>query len=170
MHFIVLVSLAAWLRKGWDAYIMEHTDVLGANSICATYQHISRILATMPHALRIVLPKPGPAANPNGNRAHYFKISKERKKTRGLAKAYTIHVWRNAVERPQYPDQFTSYRYIWNYYGTQLPDDDNIIARCKSIKDGVCDALGINDRNLRNHGVTFIRDKQTQGTVTIILE
>lgn len=167
MHFIILVSLAAWLRS--LSAVREETfeDAL---SLSLLRKNINCILATMPHALRVFLPKPGPAANPNGNRAHYFKISKERKKTREQAKALTLHVWRNAVERPQYPDQFTSYRYVWNYYGTQLPDDDNIIARCKSIKDGVCDALGINDRNLRNHGVTFVKDKTTKGTVTIILK
>lgn len=166
MHFVILVSLDIWLRSLW----LAAEELEDAWSLASLRTVLARIRYTMPHALRVVLPKPGPAANPNGNRAHYFKISKERKKTREQAKALTLHVWRNAVERPQYPDKFTSYRYIWNYYGTQLPDDDNIIARCKSIKDGVCDALGINDRNLRNHGVTFIRDKQTQGTVTIILE
>lgn len=168
MYFVHLVSLEVWMRSYWlanpDAMMEDH------ESLNAIHTHICRLVMTMPHALRVVLPKPGPAANPNGNRAHYFKISKERKKTREQAKALTLHVLRNAMERPQYPDQFTSYRYVWNYYGTQLPDDDNIIARCKSIKDGVCDALGINDRNLRNHGVTFVKDKTTRGTVTIILK
>jgi hypothetical protein len=64
----------------------------------------------------------------------------------------------------------TTYRIIWNHWGTTQPDDDNVVARIKSYKDGICELIGINDKNLRLRGVDFIRDKTTAKTLTLIIE
>lgn len=112
--------------------------------------------------MQITLPHPSKYLNPNGDRANGMAVSAARKRARSLAATVT------AAAADAYT-HYTTYHITWNYFGTQLPDDDNIIARCKSYKDGICDALGINDKTLHCSGVTFIRDKATKKTLTIHL-
>lgn len=64
----------------------------------------------------------------------------------------------------------TTYRIVWNHYGHVQPDDDNVVARIKSYKDGVCDLLGINDKNLRLRGVDFVSTAHNKKTFTFIIE
>ena len=121
--------------------------------------------------MHILLPHPPAALNPNGNRAHYMRISAARKKARAFAAEATVKLLEQEVgctlSHAEIP---TTYRIIWNHWGTQQPDDDNVVARIKSYKDGICDALQINDKTLRLRGVDFIRDKTTAKTLTIIIE
>lgn len=131
--------------------------------------------------MHILLPHPPAALNPNGNRAHYMVISAARKKARALAAAATLAHLNTESPCPltaeEAPAFFatrhaapSTYRVIWNHWGTTQPDDDNIVARIKSYKDGVCELIGINDKNLRLRGVDFIRDKYTAKTLTLIIE
>lgn len=131
--------------------------------------------------MHILLPHPPTALNPNGNRAHYMRISAARKKARAIAAAATVKLLEQEVgctlSHAEIPTIYnlrhttpTTYRIIWNHWGTQQPDDDNVVARIKSYKDGICDALQINDKTLRLRGVDFIRDKTTAKTLTIIIE
>lgn len=115
--------------------------------------------------MKITLPHPHPALNPNGSRACWQSVSGQRRRARALAARLTEEAMENTDEAPLY----TTYEIEWNSYGHQQADDDNIIARCKSYKDGICEALGINDKTLRCAGVSFTRDKATKKTLTITL-
>jgi hypothetical protein len=116
--------------------------------------------------MQITLPHPPAALSPNGNRHHWAKVSSARKQARLLAALATAEQLRHTP----LTDTPTTYSIIWNHYGTIQPDDDNVIARIKSYKDGICDTLNVNDRTLRLAGLTFIRDKATKKTLTIIIE
>lgn len=131
--------------------------------------------------MHLLLPHPPAALSPNGNGTHYMGIATARKKARAIAAAATVKLLEQEVgctlSRAEIPTIYTlrhttptTYRIIWNHWGTVQPDDDNVVARIKSYKDGICDALQINDKNLRLRGVDFIRDKTTAKTLTIIIE
>lgn len=47
----------------------------------------------------------------------------------------------------------------------ELPDDDNAIASCKALRDGIADALAVNDKRMRSGGVDQIIDPDGQGYV-----
>ena len=108
-------------------------------------------------------------------------VSNARKKCRAIACAATIKQLEQETGCTLTPAEIpaiyttrhrtpTIYRIVWNHWGTTQPDDDNVVARIKSYKDGICDALQINDKTLRLRGVDFIRDKATAKTLTFILE
>ena len=115
--------------------------------------------------MQITLPHPPAALSPNGNRCHWARVSAARKQARQLA---AIATEAQLLLTPLTTTP-TTYSITWNHYGTIQPDDDNVIARIKSYKDGICDALGINDRTLRLAGLTFIRDKASKKTLTITI-
>lgn len=120
--------------------------------------------------MKIALPHPHVSLSPNNGRQGWQSVSHHRKKARELARLTTEEVHKLAtIINPDEPLRYTTYEIWWNYYGTQLPDDDNIIARCKSYKDGICDALEMDDRNLQCAGVHFYRDKATKKTLHIVL-
>ena len=98
--------------------------------------------------MQILLPHPPAALNPNGNSAHYMGISAARKKARAIAAAATVKHLEQEVgctlSHAEIPTIYnlrhttpTTYRIIWNHWGTQQPDDDNVVARIKSYKDGI---------------------------------
>jgi Holliday junction resolvase RusA-like endonuclease len=131
--------------------------------------------------MQFLLPHTPAALSPNGNRAHYMVVSNARKEAREYACNLTIQQIIQSAHFPITPAEVstyfrvycekpTTYRIIWNHYGTTQPDDDNVVARIKSHKDGICQALNINDKDLRLRGVDFIRDKGSKKTYTLIIE
>ena len=131
--------------------------------------------------MHLLLPHPPAALSPNGNRAHWAAVNTARNKARAqAAKAAwdTLNTEANCqLPFDEIPSFYalkhrtpTTYRIIWNHWGTVQPDDDNVIARIKSYKDGVCELIGINDKTLRLSGVDFIREKSTAKTLTLIIE
>lgn len=90
------------------------------------------------------LPWPPPALSPNA-RSHWAVLAKAKKRYRRAcwasvleqrAKLKSKGPWTVTLEF-QPPPRF------------RTADDDNMVARMKAGLDGVCDALGINDRDLR---------------------
>lgn len=131
--------------------------------------------------MHLLLPHPPAALSPNGNRAHWAAVNTARQKARAIAAAATVKLLEQEVgctlSRAEIPTIYTlrhttptTYRIIWNHWGTVQPDDDNVVARIKSYKDGICATLQINDKTLRLRGVDFIRDKATAKTLTLIIE
>ncbi len=43
----------------------------------------------------------------------------------------------------------------------RLPDDDNCLAMCKAYRDGIADALGVDDKRFVSH--PFVSDKPVTG-------
>lgn len=116
--------------------------------------------------MTIEFPHPPAALSPNGNRAHWGSVMAARKKCRELA----VQITKVVMEDTPLPDTpFTEYHILWNHFGTVMPDDDNVVARIKSYKDGIADALGINDRSIHLGSVRFIRDRATQKKLWITL-
>lgn len=118
--------------------------------------------------MTIEFPHPPAALSPNGDRAHWGTVALARKKCREEA-AYitTEHMLLHA---PPIGKEWKTYHICWNYWGTVMPDDDNVVARIKSYKDGICDALGINDRSIHLGSVTFVHNKATKKKLWITLE
>ena len=117
--------------------------------------------------MTLEFPHPPKALSPNGDKAHWGKVAIERKKCRELAQLITNkHLLANDINH-ELP--YSTYHIIWNHWGTVMPDDDNVVARIKSYKDGICDALGINDRSIHLGSVKFIRERCTQKKLWLIL-
>lgn len=116
--------------------------------------------------MNLTFEHPSKYLKPNGGHYHYGAIHAARKKARleALDKAMQF-----IADTQEFPTP-TTYRIIWNHFGTIQPDDDNVVASIKAYKDGACQALRINDKDLRLRGVDFIRDKATKKTFTLILE
>jgi crossover junction endodeoxyribonuclease RusA len=110
---------------------------------------------------RIVLTLPHPPASlsPNG-RAHWRRKAADAKQTRN--DAYISCLIADADKG--WPA--ATMHIFWQFAGKQ-PDDDNVIARCKPIRDGIADAgLVADDGLIRVTGVTFERvPRKDQGVV-----
>jgi hypothetical protein len=118
--------------------------------------------------MTLEFPHPPAALSPNGNRSHWGAVTLARKKCRQAAiLATTQHLLHNNIPTDK---KWSTYHIVWNHFGTIMPDDDNVVARIKSYKDGICDALGINDRSIHLGSVSFIRVKETKKKLWITLE
>jgi crossover junction endodeoxyribonuclease RusA len=108
--------------------------------------------------LVIAMPHPPASLSPNG-RAHWSERGRDAKWWRTLAKAKT-----RMEGQEGWPA--ASMHIFWLFAGRQ-PDDDNVIARCKPIRDGIADAgLVADDGLIRVEGVTFERvPRKEQGVV-----
>lgn len=117
--------------------------------------------------MTLEFPHPPSALSPNGNRAHWGSVMLARKKCRQAAQLITAQ---HLQDNPPTGKEYKHYHIKWNYFGTVMPDDDNVVARIKSYKDGICDALGINDRSIHLGSVSFVREKETKKKLWITLE
>ena len=117
------------------------------------------------NAQRLTLPWPPAALNPNQARKHHWSVrSKAAKKYRAdcawLAKAAQLRVPAEGcinVRLEFYPPD------------RRIRDDDNLIAAFKAGRDGVADALGVDDKRFRM-GATEIREKRPNGAVVMLIE
>ncbi len=99
--------------------------------------------------LTLDMPHPPRACSPNGSHGSWMKVRNARTKVRSAAQLLA----RQAMGAYRL-ERYSPKRYrIWWYYKGVAPDADNVVARCKSILDGYCDAFGINDRQLTLAGV-----------------
>ncbi|MCW1887683.1 hypothetical protein OKA04_23300 [Luteolibacter flavescens] len=114
-----------------------------------------------PATMTIVLPIPSRKVTPNG-RAGWRAKAKLVRKYRSLA------FWRMLEllggEKPPRPVAY-SYRYHW---GSNRRDDDNAIASGKAYLDGICEALKIDDRELRFRELIHEKDR-TEPRMEVIL-
>jgi len=94
--------------------------------------------------MTIILPIPDPRLSPNGSHRHWSAKSKVKKKARELAK---LTVW-SALQLSEAPT-FTRYRLRFYHSVARRRDDDNAAASCKSYRDGIAEALGVDDSTLR---------------------
>ena len=93
----------------------------------------------------LVLPWPSAAMSPNA-RSHWRARQKAAKAARTLAWVETIKAgW-------VVPKGDRVHVWIDFYPPTKrLPDDDNMLARFKGYRDGIADALGVDDRVFVSH-------------------
>lgn len=114
-------------------------------------------------ALELVLPWPSKDLSPNG-RVHWRAKAKATKAARqtavvlafeaGWREAWLpegrLHLWIDCYQAP----------------GKKLPDDDNMIGRCKAYRDGIAQVLGIDDKRFISH--PFVSDERRPGGQVVI--
>lgn len=104
--------------------------------------------------MKIRLPLPSKSLRPN-SRPHWTQRHRAVKQARFLAHALTT-----AALAPEAGVSWSHYRITYHWpTPTRRWDDDNCVAACKAYMDGICTALGIDDRTLRLAGLEHVRDK-----------
>lgn len=96
--------------------------------------------------IRIKLPLPSRALSPN-SRVHWRKKGKETQTARMIARAATAKAL--APLPRDFRFEVLGYRLVFMWPDRRRRDDDNAAASCKAYRDGVADALGIDDSGLR---------------------
>ena len=99
--------------------------------------------------LRVELPLPlDRALNPNCGVANRFVVAAARRRARTMAMLEAKRMLRAYGMSAADCARFNRYSLMWCWCG-HCCDDDNALARCKSYKDGCCDAMRIDDRQLQ---------------------
>lgn len=114
-------------------------------------------------ALELVLPWPSKDLSPNA-RVHYRVKAAATKVARqtavvlafeaGWREAWLpegrLHLWIDCYQAP----------------GKKLPDDDNMIGRCKAYRDGIAQVLGFDDKRFISH--PFVSDERRPGGQVVV--
>lgn len=90
--------------------------------------------------VRIALPWPARQLSPNA-RAHWAVKAKATKDARNTARVLTLEAMK--LRRPRWEGVVLH----WDFHPktASLPDGDNAESSCKAYRDGIADALGIDD-------------------------
>jgi crossover junction endodeoxyribonuclease RusA len=104
--------------------------------------------------MTITLPLPHAKLSPNA-RVHWSTKHRLTKHHRALAAIKTIAHIANHGKPSTAP---TQYRIHFYHPDHRRRDDDNAIASCKAYRDGIADALRIDDHTLHLSGVTLHTD------------
>lgn len=108
--------------------------------------------------MELALPWPSKDLSPNA-RVHWRKRAKAAADARALAK---LAAWASGWLPASVPTDGRLHLWIDFYPPTRrLPDDDNMLARCKPYRDGIADALGIDDKRFVSH--PYVRDTPRKG-------
>ena len=92
--------------------------------------------------MNIFLPIPDAKIWPN-SRAHWRRKAAETKQHRNRARLQCLCSGANRGTT------FTGYTLAFFYKDARRRDDDNAAASCKAYRDGIADALGVDDNTLR---------------------
>jgi Holliday junction resolvase RusA-like endonuclease len=112
--------------------------------------------------MKLELPWPSKDLSPNG-RVHWARKAKAAKAGRITGAAIAAAAGWKSLKLP------AGRLHLWIdfYPPTRMrPDDDNMLARCKPYRDGIADALGIDDRRFVSH--PFVRDEVRKGGLVVI--
>lgn len=94
----------------------------------------------------LILPWPSKELSPNG-RVHWAAKAKAAKKARAHAHASSLSCGLRGWAR-----EGRIHLHVTFYPPTRMiPDDDNMLARFKPYRDGIADALGIDDKRFISH-------------------
>jgi hypothetical protein len=114
-------------------------------------------------ALELVLPWPSKDLSPNA-RVHYRVKAAATKIARQTAVVLAFEAgWRDA-----WLPEGRLHLWIDCYQapGKKLPDDDNMIGRCKAYRDGIAQVLGIDDKRFISH--PFVSDERRPGGQVVV--
>lgn len=107
--------------------------------------------------IELVLPWPDKALSPNG-RVHWAVKAGAAKKARFAAGMITRCAGWHKATLP------AGRLHLWITFHPptkRLPDDDNMLSRFKPMRDGIADALGIDDKRFVSH--PYVSDKPHKG-------
>lgn len=92
--------------------------------------------------ITVTLPYPPRSLHPNG-RAHWAEKAKDTKRARTDAWGLTL----SAIggQRPSW--EAVTIQWAFHPKTANRPDDDGLVAMCKAYRDGIADALKIDDKN-----------------------
>lgn len=93
--------------------------------------------------MTLTLPLPTASHNPN-SKAHWRKKAKAKAEARNVAKLITLEALKGQPAPP-----FTGYSLTFYHKQARKRDDDNLAASFKAYRDGIADALRIDDNALR---------------------
>ena len=82
--------------------------------------------------------------NSTNVREHWSKRARRAKEQRGLAKMFTANSW-TMLQQIQH---FGTYEVKITRIGKRLMDDDGVQASAKNVRDGIADALQVDDGDL----------------------
>lgn len=105
----------------------------------------------------LVLPWPDRVLHPNA-RPHFIVLAKARK----AARAYAACAAKNAWSGRNFPE--TGRLHLWiDFYppDKRRRDDDGLLSSMKAARDGIADALGIDDSRFVSH--PYIKDQTYKG-------
>ena len=114
-------------------------------------------------ALELVLPWPSKDLSPNA-RVHYRVKAAATKVARQTAVVLAFEAgWRDA-----WLPEGRLHLWIDCYQapGKKLPDDDNMIGRCKAYRDGIAQVLGIDDKRFISH--PFVSNERRPGGQVVV--
>lgn len=107
------------------------------------------------NTLRVVVGIPARELSPNGaSHCHWRVRHKATKAGRAVARLKTLNL---LAGRAVVPVGY-SLRYYWP---AMHRDDDNAIASAKATLDGICSAIGIDDRHIRFRTLEHHKDRKT---------
>lgn len=104
-------------------------------------------------SLTVVLYIPAYILSPNGRCAHWRARNAAVKRAKSIARLFTLKVLDGA--QPPAPVAYS----LAYYWPSTHRDDDNAIASAKSYLDGICSALGVDDRHLRFRELSHHADR-----------
>jgi len=108
--------------------------------------------------LELVLPWPSKDLSPNA-RVHYRVKAAATKAARQTAVVLAFEAgWRDAL-LPE--GRLHLWIDCYQAPGKKVPDDDNMIGRCKAYRDGIAQVLGIDDKRFISH--PFVSDERRPG-------
>lgn len=110
----------------------------------------------------ILLPWPSKDLSPNA-RVHWSRKARAAKKARADARIIAIAANWDVAPCPE------GQLHLWITFfppTRRLPDDDNMLSRFKPSRDGIADALGIDDRRFVSH--PYVSDKPRKGGQVVV--
>jgi crossover junction endodeoxyribonuclease RusA len=124
-------------------------------------------MAAVASSVRVELGWPDERLSPNA-RVHFMQVSSARKKAKNEAGWAT----RIALGRSDFYHQAPIPVHIIAHppLAWRTADDDNLISRLKSHFDAIARALGVNDRDFKQTGVTWAERKDRPVAIIVIGE
>ena len=116
--------------------------------------------------ITIELPWPSSDLSPNA-RVHWSVKAKATRTARNYAKLYTLYEYSG-----EQLHRWDNFRCTWTFHplDLRLRDEDNLVSSMKSARDGVCDALGIDDSQIKETVSRFGEVDRPDGRVVMTLE
>lgn len=129
--------------------------------------YIEDLEAEAPCSLRVVFPWPDKGLSPNA-RLHWAAKAAKTKKARADAHTATLAaagMSLSAIRRSLGLESNIPLKVTFYPPDRRLRDDDSMVSSFKAARDGLADALGVNDRRFRAH--YFFEDPCKPGRIEV---
>ena len=114
-------------------------------------------------ALELVLPWPSKDLSPNA-RVHWRVKAKATKAARQAAVLLAFEAGMRDAWLPE--GRLDLWFDFYQAPGKKLPDDDNMLGRCKAYRDGIAQVLGIDDKRFISH--PMVHEERREGGQVVV--